>query len=374
MKRTNLFVIALLLVTTYLQAQSIAGNWQGRLALPNSNNPRLVITVENNTDGSLHGSMTPIDAGGGSMPLTSVNFVAPDVTITQSAAGLTYHGKLSADGQSIVGSGTFGNQPFPLTLQLATAETLWRPSNAGLSPMAADADPAFDVATIRPNEQQAEHNVVFNLTGRPFTARSVSAKELIKIAYDLRGRQVIGGPSSSWFENTKYDVTGQPDTPGRPSPEQGRIMVRKLLTERFHLAYHPENQPYPVMALTLEPKGPRPTPSDPNHNLQGNVIGHQEAGDTVFVFSGTTMPQLLGFIMNLFQDKQLVDETGLTGPYDITLRIPSSTFDSPSDRGPNDERGRALIDAAEHAGFKFVSKKGTLPIVIVDHIDPPTPN
>lgn len=183
MKRTNLFVIALILVTTYLQAQSIAGNWQGRLVLPNSNNPRLVITVENNTDGSLHGSMTPIDAGGGSMPLTSVNFVAPDVTITQSAAG-----------------------------------------------------------------------------------------------------------------------------------------------------------------------------------------------DTVFVFSGTTMPQLLGFIMNLFQDKQLVDETGLTGPYDITLRIPSSTFDSPSDRGPNDERGRALIDAAEHAGFKFVSKKGTLPIVIVDHIDPPTPN
>jgi uncharacterized protein (TIGR03435 family) len=371
MKRTILSAAALLLATPCLQAQSIAGTWQGRLALPNSNNPRIVFTVEKNTDGSFHGGMTLIDSGG-SMPLSSVTFTAPDVTITQSAAGVTYHGKLSADGQSIAGSGTFGNQPFPLTLQLATEDTLWKPPNAGLPPMAATADPAFDVATIKPCEQQAEHNVVFNLTGRPFTARSVSAKELIKIAYDLRGRQVLGGPS--WFEDIKYDVTGQPDTPGRPSQEQGRIMLRKLLAERFHLVYHTENQPYPVMALTLDPKGPRPTPSDPNYNLQGNVIGHQEGGNTVLQFSGTTMPQFLGLIMNLFQDKQLVDETGLTGTYDITLRLPSSVFDSPSDRGPNDERGSALIDAAQHAGFKFVNKKGTLPVVIVDRIDPPTPN
>ena len=371
MRRTILSAAALFLTAACLQAQSIAGSWQGRLELPNSDNPRIVFTVEKNADGSFHGSMMLIDTGG-SMALTSVTFTAPDVTITQSAAGVTYHGKLSADGQSITGSGTFGNQPFPLTLQLATEDTLWKPPNAGLPPMAADADPAFEVATIRPNEQQAEHNVVFNLTARPFTARSVSAKELIKIAYDLRGRQVLGGPS--WFEDIKYDLTGQPDTPGRPSQEQGRIMIRKLLAERFHLVYHTEMQPYSVMALTLDPKGPRPTPSDPNHNLQGNVIGHQEGGDTVFQFSGTTIPQFLGFVMNTFQDKQLVDETGLTGAYDITLRLPSSTFNSPSDRGPNDERGSALIIAAQHAGFKFVSKKEPLPVVIVDHIDPPTPN
>jgi len=371
MKRASLCITALVLTVTSLHAQSIAGTWQGRVALPNSNNPRIVFTVEKNADVSFHGSMMLID-GGGSMPLTSIAFTAPDVTITQSAAGLTYHGKLSTDGQSISGSGTFGNQPFPLNLELATAETLWRPPNAGMPPMASDADPAFEVATIRPNEQQAEHNVVFNLTARPFNARSVSAKELIKIAYDLRGRQVIfNGPS--WFEDTKYDITGQPDTPGLPSQEQGRIMVRKLLVERFHLVCHTESQPYPVMALTLDPKGPRPTPSDPNHNLQGNVIGHQEGEEFVLQFSGT-MPQFLGFIMNLFQDKQLVDETGLTGPYDITLRVPSSAFQGPSDRGPNDERGPALIDAAQRAGFKFVNKKGTLPVVVVDHMDPPTPN
>ena len=39
-----------------------------------------------------------------------------------------------------------------------------------------------------------------------------------------------------------------------------------------------------------------------------------------------------------------------------------------------DERGNAMVIAAEHATFKFVSKKAPLPIVIIDHIDPPTPN
>jgi uncharacterized protein (TIGR03435 family) len=371
MKRAILSFVILVLAVTSLRAQTIAGTWQGTFARPNSNSLRVVFTVEKSSDGSFRGTMTFID-NGGSLPLTSIALAAPQVTITQSTAGVTYHGKLSADGESIVGSCTLANQSFPLTLQLATTATLWRPAGSALPPMAADADPAFEVATIKLCEQQAEHNVVFNLTGRPFTARSVSARELIKIAYNLRGRQVIGGPS--WLEEDKYDLIGQPDTPGRPSQDQGRTMVRKLLVERFHLVYHPDQQLYPVLALTLDPKGPRPTPSDPNNNLQGNTIGHRDGGDMIQQFSGVTMPQFLSIIMNFFQDKHLVDETGLTGIYDITLRIPASVFDTPFDRGPNDERGTAIINAAQQAGFKFVSKKVPLPVIIIDHVDRPSPN
>jgi uncharacterized protein (TIGR03435 family) len=86
------------------------------------------------------------------------------------------------------------------------------------------------------------------------------------------------------------------------------------------------------------------------------------------------MQQYLALIMNFFQDKQLVDETGLTGIYDITLKLPASAFQGPNDKGVNDMRGPSMVNATEHVGFKFVSKKGTIPVVIVDHIDPPTPN
>jgi uncharacterized protein (TIGR03435 family) len=74
--------------------------------------------------------------------------------------------------------------------------------------------------------------------------------------------------------------------------------------------------------------------------------------------------------MNTFQDKQLVDETGLTGIYDISLRIASVAQGPMSD----DDIGSALVLGAQHAGFKFVSKKEPLPVVIVDRIDPPAPN
>lgn len=374
MKQALFCAVSLFAFATTLHAQTIAGTWQGTLSLPNGRTPRVVFSIQKNTDGSLHGGLTFMDSGSGSnsVPLTSITLAVPDVTVTQSAMGLTYRGKLSADSQSITGTWTQqGAQPIPLTLQLATADTLWKPAG-GLPPMAANADPSYEVSTIKPATPDEQHPI-FDLRSHKFTATGTSAKELIKIAYNLRGRQVLGGPS--WLEENKFDILAEPDTPGVPSEDQTRVMVRKLLVERFHLVCHTGQQDYPVMALTLDPKGPRPTPADPNYNLHGNVIGHVDGGDLIYQFSGATMQQFLSLIMNFFQDKQLVDETGLTGTYDITLRLPLAVFQSPNaDKGVEDERGNALVMATEKAGFKFVNKKAPLSVVFIDHIDPPTPN
>ncbi len=77
--------------------------------------------------------------------------------------------------------------------------------------------------------------------------------------------------------------------------------------------------------------------------------------------------------MDRYRDKQIVDQTGLTGTFDITLRIPANAAVTGSG-GTEDEEGINYIAAAEKAGFKFVSKKAPLPVVVIDHIDPPTPN
>jgi uncharacterized protein (TIGR03435 family) len=237
--------------------------------------------------------------------------------------------------------------------------------------MAANADPAFEVATIKPTDPVA-HGVGFDLTSRPFMASNVSAMELIKIGYNIRGRQVVGGPS--WLNERQFNVTAEPDTPGVPSEEQGRLMVRKLVVERFHLVSHTEERPFPTMALTLDPKGPRLIPSDPDFNGHGGEYVRQDGSDMVHLFSGATLQQLVDRLMTFFQDKQVIDETGLTGIYDITLRMPASVEQSPRNGGPDDERPAAWIAAVQHAGFKFVSKKAPLKVVVVDHIDPPTPN
>lgn len=353
--------------------QSIVGTWQGTLTV-GANSTRIVFALQKATDASLHGGFKWIDRGDGSL-LDSVTLSAADVTFAQPLNALTFHGKLSADGKTIDGALTQYTQSFPLTLTLATPDTLWkREGPAALPPMAADADPAFEVATIKPRAQ-VEHGTFFDLTAHPFTAQDASASELIKMGWNIRGRQVIGGPP--WVRQDAYDVTGVPDTPGKPSEDQGRLMVRKLLAERFHLVAHTDQQPYSVFAFTLDPKGPALTPSNPEFNGHGNINVRQDKDDILYQFSGVTMAQFIYTMMNRFRDRQLVDETGLTGVYDITLRLPSNAFQggpATGEGGAEDELGPAFLAAAAKAGFKITAKKEPILVVVIDHIDPPTPN
>jgi len=373
MKKAILPVAALIFAASALCSQSadshsIVGTWQGIFATRGPNNPRLVFTITQDPGGSLHGGMKWIDYDSG-FAFSSVTFTAPDLTLAQQLTGMTFRGRLSADGQSIVGTMTQGRQSFPLTLSLATPDTLWKP--AGPGPMAANADPSYEVAVIKPALPEEQHPI-WNLTSSEFHATGTSAAELIKIVYKIRGRQILNAPP--WVEQNKYDITAKPDTPGTPSEDQSRVMIRKLLADRFHLVCHTGTQDYSVLVMTLDPKGPRPTPSDPSFNSHNGMFLHQESGDFVLHLSGASMPFFLKTLMDRYRDQQIVDETGLTGIYDITLRLPPAALQGIGDGGAEDEVGSDYIAAAEKAGFKFQSRKTPIPVVIVDHIDPPSPN
>ena len=377
MKRNTLNLAVLLLAATSLyaqsQPQSLAGTWQGTLPIAatsqgstGGNGVRIVFTVDKKPDGSLRAVMTPIDVGNAT-PLTSVTLSAANITFALGGT-VIFRGKISTDGHSIAGTWGQASQALPLTLSLATEDTLWHRAGPTLPPMAANADPAFEVATIKPAGIDEQH-ALYDLRSRKFNATGMTATELIKVAYNVRGRQVLGGPS--WLNDTRYDVVAEPDTPGLPSEGQTRGMVNKLLIERFHLVCHTGQQDYPIMALTLDPKSPSPKPSDPSVNPNGGMSGHRDGDDVIYQFSGT-LHDLLAWMMNTFQDKQLVDETGLIGNYDVTLRLAGAP--APGAITRSEDYGNALVLAAQHAGFKIINKKAPLPVVIVDHIDPPTPN
>ena len=272
-----------------------------------------MIQIAKLDDGSLRARLIRIDRSADPFPFTSVTFNAPDLTLAQDFGGVSVKGKLSADGHSIDGTWTQIQQSSPLTLTLAAPETAWRYEGpAPVAAMAATADPAFDVAVIKPTGPD-ENNTLFDLRSRKFTSQHTSAKELIKIAYNLRGRQVIGGPS--WLEEDKFDIVAEPDTPGMPSEQQVRSMVRKLLEDRFHLVVHTGEQPFTVLAVTLDPKAVPLIHTDPTFKGAGMVAGHATPdGQAVITCTGETISDFLAFIMNVFQQSQLVDESGLTEP------------------------------------------------------------
>jgi len=81
-----------------------------------------------------------------------------------------------------------------LTFVLATPDTRWKQGGSNtLPPMSATADPAFEVATIKPSPPDAKHWSYATRT-RQFQAKATTVSDLIQFAWQLRTRQLEGGP------------------------------------------------------------------------------------------------------------------------------------------------------------------------------------
>ena len=129
-------------------APDISGTWQGTLHA--GRDLRTVIKISKADGGAYKAQFFSIDQPGQPVPVDSVTLDGSTVKMAINLIGGSYEGKLSADGQSISGTWTQG-QPFPLVLTRATPETAWTipPPPPPIPPMADDADPSFEVATIK---------------------------------------------------------------------------------------------------------------------------------------------------------------------------------------------------------------------------------
>ena len=83
--------------------------------------------------------------------------------------------------------------------------------------MAADAIPAFEVATIKPSKP--EHRAEVSAKWPPFFHVNTSLSALITFAYGVHPRQIMGGPA--WMESEKYDWRGSPMAKASPATSSG---------------------------------------------------------------------------------------------------------------------------------------------------------
>ncbi len=77
--------------------------------------------------------------------------------------------------------------------------------------------------------------------------------------------------------------------------------------------------------------------------------------------------------MNFIQDRQIVDETGLTGRFNFALMIPTDTAYGRQGPGGMD-RATAYFGAVQPLGFKLVGKKAPLEVIMINHLDKPSAN
>src|SRR5258708_22217964 len=103
----------------------------------------------------------------------------------------------------------------------------------GFAAFAAPNPPAFDVASIKPNQMGnagGEKSERENITVSPegVIMRNVSLRSCLKWAYEVKDFQ-ISGPS--WLASQKYDIAAKTAPP--TSNGQLRLMMQTLLSGRF---------------------------------------------------------------------------------------------------------------------------------------------
>ena len=195
-----------------------------------------------------------IDQGGQPIPVTKTTLSGAALTFTISPLDLKYEGKL--DGNVITGSSTQGGQTFALNLTRTTPETAWAIPEppAKLVAMAKNADPSFEVATIKPSKP-GSIGPGFRPVRREFAARAATMNDLIEFAYGMSAKQVSGGPG--WLATDRYDLDAKPDGEGAPSQAQWKSMLRKLLVERVGLKFHLEKKELAAYVIAVAKGGPK---------------------------------------------------------------------------------------------------------------------
>ena len=377
MKKLMVSVMALALLVGALRAQDLAGNWQGTLKAGKELRLILVVSKE---DGRLQATLYSIDETPLPISVSSIALDGSTVKFAIDINGTAYEGKMSADNNAIAGTWTQAVHSLPLDFSRPTKETAWEipapPPPRKLMP--ADADPAFEVSTIKPNDSGLTSLQVLTFRGRTFITENSSLADLMMFAYSVQMKQIVGAPD--WIEKDRYDISATPDQEGTPTADQVRVMIRKLLADRFQLKFHHDKRELSAFVLTVAKDGPKLKPGQTNGNLHG--IGMQAAPTGALMFANNApIPAFTSFLQSLVFDRPVVDQTGLTGRYDMTITFTpdDSMFkgNPPEFTKPAEgiEPAPGFFEAIQQQlGLKLTAEKTQVDVLAIDHLQKPSAN
>jgi uncharacterized protein (TIGR03435 family) len=372
--------------STY-NSHDIAGDWQGTLEFPvptgrPSAKYRLVLRISKTPDGawtalnySIDQSPMPMQTSGVSLQGSTFRFSIPSLHGS-------YEGNVSADGRSMHGAWTQGS-PLPLDFVRATKETAWDipAPPAAPKPMAADADPSFAVATLKPSNPTtpSSQTKIIRVIGRQYMTQNTSLADLIEVAYGVRPSQIKG---PSWVAEDKFDLVGVPDAEGQPSGKQWLAMVQKLLAERFKLAFHRAKKDLPVYFLSVGKGGLKNvTASESTGPFPSGLEFIPSAEGLSLPAKNTAMGQFAQMLQQVVLDRPVIDKTGLAGRFyfGFTFTPDESEFNGHPPRLPpprnTTNSSPGLFDALQQQlGLKLTPETARADVLIIDHAEKPSAN
>lgn len=264
--------------------------------------------------------------------------------------------------------------------------------------------PQFEAASVKPSAGTRERAFDLSPGGR-FAAKNATLRDLVHMAYALpSGRlrlesQIVGGPG--WTNADRFDVVAKAE--GMPAGfdarhtaqgaahdneltaiDQVRLMLRAVLSDRFKLAAHSELRQLPMFALVKARSDGRLGPQ--LHATSVDCVAARDAGTGScggfralepghVIGRVTTMSAIAQFLEGTVNNA-VSDSTGLTGAYDMELRWAPLQLQRPAGADPAVNPDAPSIFAAlqEQLGLKLESFKGPVDVLVIDHVEKPTPD
>lgn len=255
---------------------------------------------------------------------------------------------------------------------------------------------SFDAASVKPNASSSGMVRVSMPPGR-FSASNVTVRLILRTAYNMPVYRMVDGPS--WLDIDRFDVEATAGSAVRV--DQISAMTKTLLEDRFKLRAHVEMREMPIYVLSLarrdgtlgdqislatsdcKPTTPRasappPPPAPPASDRTpaspqcpsllglGNIIARRLPIDRL----ATTLAQWL--------NRDVRNQTGLDGLYDFNLRwMPDVLPNLPPGAPPPyfaPDTPPLFTAVQEQLGLKLEASKGPVDVLVIDHVERPTPD
>lgn len=275
-------------------------------------------------------------------------------------------------------------------------------------PTTAVAPLAFETVSIKPAPPGSlpfVSSFIRNKTAPIFGLQTMVVPVQMTIAYayhmQMSEAKATFDKQPNWVKHRIYTQTFRIE--GEATHDQVREMLRTMLTDRFGLQIHEFTKEGAVNKLVMSKPGVlgpkiKPHPEGANCSIQEDAsVGKAPDASTPPVSNcGFSYYYLPGGVLHVgivdttiadaaraltsigvggIETKPLLDGTGLTGKYDLTLEFHPDSGNPRITPDADDSGAPTLIQAvAQQLGMRLESGTGPVRIVIIDHIAEPTPD
>jgi uncharacterized protein (TIGR03435 family) len=219
----------------------------------------------------------------------------------------------------------------------------------------ASVPPEFDVASVKANHSDGT-SASMQIAKGSLTIMGAPLQRIAGAAFGIgedRIDYLLVVPE--WMKSERYDISAR--FPADTTNEQVRVMLQKLLADRFGLKLHRETRELPVYALVIAKSGlkvPEAVAGAAGGFRRG--VGHLD--------SKSASPGALADKISQLLDRPVMDMTGIRGVYAFALDW------TPDEMQNKDRAGPSFFTAIEEqSGLKLEARKAPMEVVVVDYAE-----